>query len=319
MENPLIILTHPLPEEWIKPYRDRIEFVFGPEHHPGLDQSLKPFFENAKGIVALLCDPITRDHIQQFPNLKVISNMAAGTDNIDLAECKDKGIKVGNTPGVLTNATADLTMAIILCITRNIVSAAEDARAGRWQMWEPASWLGMDLNGKTLGIYGMGKIGKAVATRARCFGMDIIYHNRTEILQKDLGFIASFVSFEELLKKSDVLSIHAPLNTDSRGKFDKKAFSQMKNGSILVNVGRGQIIDTDALVYALKNNIIRAAGLDVTDPEPLPVGHPLYDLKNCLVLPHIGSATDETRKKMVDMAMENILAGLEEHPLPYPV
>jgi glyoxylate reductase len=319
MEKPLIILTHPLPDEWMLPYQNTYRFAIGPAHLAGLSDTLHGDFSQAQAILSLLCDQLHEGHLRKIPNLRVIANLAAGTDNIDLKYCHDKNILVGNTPGVLTEATADLAMALLLAVNRQIVTSARDARNGRWLMWEPAGWLGMDLHGKTLGIYGMGKIGIAFARRAKAFGMRIQYHNRKTNPDADRELSASCVSFDELLETSDVISVNAPLNVESRKRFDQAAFERMSRSPIFINVGRGQIVDTDALVEALRAGYIRGAGLDVTDPEPLPADHPLFSMEQCLILPHIGSATEETRRKMVDMAMENISAGLAGKPLPYPV
>ncbi len=239
MEKPIILVTHPLPEEWIVQYRDRAEFMFGKEHRPGIADSLLPYLVKASGMICLLCDRVDKELLEKMENLQVISNMAAGTDNIDLVECLRRKIKVGNTPDVLTNATADLTMALLLALTRNIIPASNDARSGMWQMWEPAGWLGVELSGKTMGIYGMGKIGKAVAERARAFGMSIIYHNRNRLDVHSLPFPAAFVEFEELLTQSDVISIHAPYNEESNLRFNQNAFEKMKQSAMLINVGRG--------------------------------------------------------------------------------
>lgn len=315
MERPVILITHPLPATWLAPYQDEYQFIFGPEHPAGLSTYLQPWFGQAQGIISLLCDPIQAEELKRMPQIKVIGNLAAGTDNIDLDYCRQHGILVGNTPDVLTDATADATLALLLAVTRNLIPATRDASEGRWQMWEPAGWLGIQLTGKTMGIYGMGRIGRAVARRASSFGLEIIYHNRHPVA----GESYRFVDFPALLRESDIISIHAPLNEESRGKFDREAFSQMRSGSILINTGRGPIVRTEALVEALEHGPLKAAGLDVTDPEPLPPDHILYRMANCLILPHIGSATEETRAKMTKMTLENIRAGLTRQPLPYPV
>jgi glyoxylate reductase len=315
MKKHLVIVTHPLPEQWLQPYRDQFEFVFGPAHQAGFDSAIIKQNPQAVAVLSLLCDRIGEMELIQLPNLKVVANLAVGFDNIDLAACKAKGIRVGNTPGVLTDATADLAMSLLLASSRVLIEAERDAREGRWYMWEPAGWLGESLSGKVLGIYGMGKIGQAVAHRAQAFGMEVIYHNRKSVEGCPYGY----VSLEDLLKKSDFISIHAPMNNESRGRFGMQAFKLMKSTATVINTGRGGIIRTGDLVTALKEGIIHAAALDVTDPEPLPADHELYTLPNCLILPHIGSATTETRRKMTDMAMENILAGLTGNPLPYEV
>jgi len=316
--KPLVLITHPLPQEWIEPLHQHCTVIVGPDNETGLSETLAGRFPEVEAILCLLCDRLTGDTLRLMPTLKVIANLAAGTDNIDLEYCRNHNVKVGKTPGVLTNATADLTMSLMLSVVRNLPEAAMAARIGEWKMWHPARWLGKDLAGATLGIYGMGEIGKAVAKRALGFEMKIIYHNRNEYAAGDLDFPAAYVSFDELLTESDILSIHAPLNEDSRYKFDITVLRQMKNDAIIINMGRGSIIRMDDLFTALQEGWIRAAGLDVTDPEPLPTTHPLFQLANCLILPHIGSATEETRARMAEMSMENILAGLAGKALPYP-
>lgn len=209
-------------------------------------------------------------------------------------------------------------MSLLLSVVRKLPEAAMAARSGEWKMWHPARWLGRDLTGATLGVYGMGEIGRAVARRAIGFGMEIIYHNRREYAAGKLDFPAAYISFQELITQSDILSIHAPLNEDSRYKFDQSVFRQMKKEAIIINMGRGSIIRMDDLYTALTEGWIRAAGLDVTDPEPFPPDHPLFKLSNCLILPHIGSATEETRARMAEMSTKNILAGLAGKSLPYP-
>jgi lactate dehydrogenase-like 2-hydroxyacid dehydrogenase len=238
--------------------------------------------------------------------------MAVGVDNIDVKACTLRKIPVGNTPGVLTESTADLTMALLLSIARNIHRASLDAREGRWNTWSPTGWLGTELNGSILGIIGMGKIGRAVAKRAWGFGMNILFSDpetRNEIN-------ATQVPLAELLIKSDFVSLHAPLTSETRGMINQTTLSLMKPSSILINAARGPLVDTSALLDALQNHRIAAAALDVTDPEPLPPTHPLYRLSNCLIVPHIGSATQQTRRKMAELACENLLAGLEGERLP---
>jgi glyoxylate reductase len=246
-----------------------------------------------------------------------VSNMAVGVDNIDIQACTKRGIPVGNTPGVLTEGTADLTMAILLGAARRLVEASQDARNGRWTTWSPTGWLGMDLHAATLGIIGLGNIGSAVAERAKGFGMTILYSDPRghSELEERLG--ARRLPLEELLEQSDFVSLHLPLTPETAGIINEKALRRMKPNAILVNAARGPVVDTQALVRALKENWITAAALDVTDPEPLPPEHELYSLSNCLIVPHIGSATWNTRRRMAERACQNLLAGLEGRQLPF--
>ncbi len=310
---PLVLMTHSLPAEWISSLDGKCALLIGPPDATELDSKLITALPEAEGLFTLLTIPVNEALLQRTPKLRVISNMAVGTDNIDIGACTLRKIPVGNTPGVLTDATADLTMALMLSIARNIPRASLDACEGRWKTWSPAGWLGIELNGTILGIVGMGKIGKAVARRATGFGMQVIFYD-PEV--KDVPG-AQQVSYEELLRGSDIITMHAPLTPETRGMIDIKAFSKMKPSAILINAARGPLVDTNALLDALRSQRITAAALDVTDPEPLPRSHPLYQLPNCLIVPHIGSATYTTRWKMAELACANLLAGLRGEPMPH--
>jgi lactate dehydrogenase-like 2-hydroxyacid dehydrogenase len=243
--------------------------------------------------------------------------MAVGFDNIELAACTRRGIPVGHTPGVLTDGTADLTMAILLAASRRLLEANTDAREGRWTTWSPTGWLGADLCEATLGLIGMGKIGQAVAKRARGFGMQIVYCDSVRRIDIENDLDASWLDFNELLQRSDFVSLHVPLNTDTYQLINADTLRTMKKNALLINTSRGPVVDTQALFQALQEKWIGGAALDVTDPEPLPPDHPLFMLKNCLVVPHIGSATWNTRRRMAELACENLLAGLQGKHLLY--
>lgn len=253
--------------------------------------------------------------LQEAPRLRVVSNMAVGVDNIDLAACTRRGIPVGNTPGVLTEATADLTMALLLAAARRLPESSRDAREGRWTTWSPTGWLGADLQGATLGIVGMGKIGQAVAARARGFGLRLLYADRHARPEAEESLGANRVELADLLKHSDFVSLHVPLTSETRHLVNEKTLRAMKRTALLVNTARGGVVDTAALVRALGEGWIGGAALDVTDPEPLAPNHPLYSFPNCLIVPHIGSATVGARRRMAELACENLLAGLEGRPL----
>jgi glyoxylate reductase len=310
---PLVLLSHSLPREWILSLDDHCKFITGSPDATSLEHNLVVLLPEAAGLLTLLTIPVTAAILNNAPNLRVVSNMAVGVDNIDLNACTQRGIPVGNTPGVLTEATADLTMALLLSAARHLSTASQDARQGNWKTWMPAGWLGMELNGAVLGIIGMGKIGQAVSRRAAGFGMRIVYadpESRSEC-------IGVKVPKEDLLRQSDIISLHVPLTPDTRGMINEKALSMMKRSAILINAARGPLVLTDALVQALQNGLITGAALDVTDPEPLPPDHPLFSLPNCLVVPHIGSATQRTRQRMAELACENLLAGLAGKRLPH--
>ena len=269
------------------------------------------------GLITLLTDPIDAAVLDAAgPQLKVISQMAVGVDNIDLAACTARGIPVGHTPGVLSNAVADLTIGLMLATARRIIEGAEDVKAGRWQTWSPMGWVGPDLYGSTVGLIGMGRIGAAVARRLTGFNVRLLYHNRhPSPLADDLG--AKLVSLETLLAESDFVSLHCPYTPETHHLIDTAALARMKPEAILINTARGGVVDQDALLEALRSGRIRAAGLDVTTPEPLPPDHPLLSLPNVVVLPHIGSASLFTRIKMAQMAVDNLLAGLRNERLPH--
>lgn len=306
--KPKVLLTHKLPAAWIDSIRDIVELIV-----PETDDLFERIAE-VEGVFSLLSDPFRANQLEKATKLKVISNMAVGFDNIDVTWCTRHGIAVGNTPGVLTDSTADISFGLIIAASRNFHEANIDASEGKWFGWSPTGWLGMELAGKTLGIYGMGKIGQAVARRAVGFGMNVIYHNR-KVVEDAQG--VKYVSFSELVTQSDVLSLHCPLTEETKGVINAEIFHQMKRTAILVNTARGKVIDQVALVEALKAGTIAAAGLDVTDPEPLPMDHELFKLKNCFVVPHIGTSTHEARQKMAKIACENLLAGLAGERLPF--
>ncbi len=311
--RPIVIITHTLPRDWISSVEDQCKVFSGPPDATELDPTLFTRLPEVEGLFTLLTIPVTEQILDQAPNLRVVSNMAVGVDNIDISACTQRRIPIGNTPGVLTESTADLTFALILSIARNIQQARNDAIEGRWNTWRPAGWLGMELCGSTLGIVGMGKIGKAVARRALGFGMEILYYDPQQVNEVN----ATKVPLKELLLKSDIVSLHAPLTQETRGMIDATALSMMKSSAVLINAARGPLVDTTALMNALEQKIIAAAALDVTDPEPLPPSHPLYGFSNCLIVPHIGSATQFTRRHMAKLACDNLLAGLKGVRLPH--
>jgi glyoxylate reductase len=261
----------------------------------------------ADGLLSLVTDPVGADLLDASPRLKAIANMAVGTDNIDLEAAAERDIPVGNTPDVLTDATADLAFALLLALARRIPEGQAQVREGRWRTWEPANGLGADLAGATLGIVGRGRIGDAVARRAEGFGMDVLASSRR-----------SGVPLEELLERADFVSLHCPLTPATRHLVGTEALSRMKPSAYLINTARGGVVDQVALRLALLAGEIAGAALDVTDPEPLPADDPLLEAPNLLVVPHVGSATVRTRERMAEMAVENLLAALAGRPMPYP-
>lgn len=314
---PLVLVSHSLPDGWLDLLENRCRMVIGPPEGNQLTEELETSLPEAVGLFSLLTIKVDDQLLAKAQNLKVVSNMAVGFDNINVEACTKRGIPVGNTPGVLTDGTADLTMAIMLAAARHLFEANQDAREGRWKTWSPIGWLGKDLSGATLGIVGLGKIGSAVARRAKGFGLRIVFYDPLpdQDLVDQLGLQQT--GFQELLQEADFVSLHVPLSDQTRHLIDQQALELMKPTALLINTSRGPIVDQAALVYALKHDLIAGAALDVTDPEPLPHDHELFSLRNCLVVPHIGSATWNTRRNMAIRACENLLAGLEGRPLPF--
>jgi glyoxylate reductase len=268
-----------------------------------------------EGILSLLTDkmdPAVMD--AAGPGLKVISNYAVGYDNIDIPAATQRGIPVGNTPGVLTDATADLSFALLMAAARRVVEGHRYVQEGRWKTWGPSLLLGADMVGATLGIIGYGRIGRAVAKRASGFDMNIIYYDPTIPAGTDLP--GRSVDLDTLLRESDFVSVHTPLTDETRHMINRQAFERMKPSAVLINTSRGPVVDPQALYEALRDGQIFAAGLDVTEPEPIPMDSPLLTLDNLVVVPHIASASIRTREQMALMAAQNLIAGLKGEKLP---
>jgi lactate dehydrogenase-like 2-hydroxyacid dehydrogenase len=260
-----------------------------------------------EGLLSLLTDPVSGRLIAASPRLRAVSNYAVGVDNVDLAAATARAIPVGHTPDVLTDSTADLALALMLGIARRLAEGDALVRRGDWVTWEPELLLGRDLHGATVGIVGMGRIGRAVARRLEGFQARVLHAGR-EGGEEEL---------ERLLAESDFVTLHCPLTPRTRGLIGDRALRLMRPTAYLVNTARGPIVDTAALAAALERGEIAGAALDVTDPEPLPAGHPLLRAPNLLVLPHLGSATHATRERMAEMAVDNLLAGLAGEPMPH--
>jgi glyoxylate reductase len=255
----------------------------------------------------MLTDRVDTELLDAAPGLRAIANYAVGSDNIDLEAARARGIPVGVTPGVLTDATADIAFALILAIARRLPEGEAAVRAGEWLTWGPDWLLGRDVHGATLGIVGQGRIGAAVARRADGFGMTVVHHSRS-----------SGIPLDELLARADFVSLHVPLTQETRHLIDAAALERMRPTAYLVNTARGGIVDQDALAAALHAGSVAGAALDVTEPEPLPPDHPLLDAPNLIVLPHLGSATHATREAMASLAVDNLLAALDGKPMPSP-
>lgn len=283
-------------------------------------QELIEACRNNDALLSVGHEHLDKEFLEACSHLKVIALFSVGFDKVDVAAATRLGIPVGNTPGVLSAATADTAFLLMLAVSRKAFYLHKKILKGQWNYYDPVANLGIELTGKTIGILGLGKIGYEMAKRCKgAYDMKIIYHNRhpNPAAETELG--ATYVSFDELLSQSDVISVHTALTADTRGLFNSKAFDKMKPGSIFINTARGAIHDEEALRDALESGKIWGAGLDVTNPEPMTADNPLLQMPNTAILPHIGSATVESREAMARRAAENIIAGLKGGPLPYPV
>ncbi|HEX8393126.1 MAG TPA: D-glycerate dehydrogenase [Longimicrobium sp.] len=306
-----IVCTFTLPDEAVDLLRP-LGPIAGPE---GWRESLA----DAEALLCLMTERVDADLLAAAPRLRIVANAVVGYEHVDLAACRARGVTVTNTPGVLTDATADVAFALILGTLRGVSSAERSVREGGFDGWRFDGYLGADLAGRTLGIYGMGRIGQAVARRAAPFGMRVIYHSRTRLdAAAEAALGARWVEFDELLSSSDVLSLHAPLTPQTRHVIDADAMLRMRRGAFLINTARGPLVDEAALVDALRDGHLAGAGLDVYEREP--AVHPgLLDLPNVMLLPHIGSATVETRGRMAMLAARNVHAVLSGQPPLTPV
>ena len=316
MSKPKVFVTRTIPEKGFAIVREFCHVDLWPEElPPGRDDLLKRV-RGIDGLLCLLTDKIDGEVMDAAgPHLKVISNHAVGFDNIDVPAATARKIPVGNTPDVLTDATADFAFALMMAVARRIPEAERYVQAGKWKTWGPMTLLGVDIKGATLGLVGFGRIGKAVARRALGFDMRVIYYDPGE-KKPSPELKATRVDFETLLEESDFISLHTPLTPDTRYLIDSEALSKMKPNAVLVNTARGPIVEPEALYEALKEKRIFGAGLDVTDPEPLPPDSPLLTLDNVIIVPHVASASTSSREQMSRMAAQNLVAGLKGEHLP---
>jgi glyoxylate reductase len=316
--KPKVYVTRLLPKEAMDKINSYCDAKTWDGELPPPRQTLLENVVDIAGLLSLLTDKVDAELMDKAPKLKVISNYAVGFDNIDIPEATKRGIIVGNTPGVLTDTTADLAFALLMAAARRVVEGDKYVRAGKWKTWGPMTLLGPDVHDAALGIIGLGRIGAAFARRAKGFGMKIRYYDIVRSkAEGELGI--EYTGLDRLLSESDFITIHTNLTKETHHLVGAKQFEMMKRSCILVNTSRGPIVDNMALYEALRNKRIAYAALDVTEPEPLPPDHPLLTLDNVIVVPHIASASFTTRTKMGLMAAENLIAGLKGEMPPNPV
>ena len=317
-DRPNVFVSRIIPEEGLATIRAACEMDLWEEDLPPPRDELLRRVAGCDGVLTLLTDRVDDEFLDAAgKKLRVVSNYAVGFDNVDVGACARRGIPVGNTPGILTDTTADLAWALLMAAARRLPEGDRYVRDGKWKTWGPLLLLGPDVHGATIGIVGFGRIGQAVARRAQGFGMEILYHDVQELppeVTEPLG--ATFLPLEELLARSDFVSLHVNLSDVTRHLINAETLSWMKPTGVLVNTSRGPVVDQRALADALREGVIWAAGLDVTDPEPIPMDDPLVALENCLIVPHIASASRATRGKMAAIAAANLLAGMRGEPLP---
>jgi glyoxylate reductase len=312
-------ITRQLPEEAIHICRAAAEIDVWPGDDPPPRDTMLHKVADLDGLLCLLTDKIDEELLAAAPHLKVVSQMAVGFDNIDVDACKRRGIPVGNTPGVLTETTADLAFALLISAARRVVEAEAYTRSGKWTTWSPMLLTGRDIHHSTIGIIGMGRIGYEMARRCRGFEMTVLYSDANANAAAERDFGAQRVEMDELLERSDFVSVHTPLLPETRHLMGAAQFARMKRTAIFVNSARGPIVDQVALAEALKNGTIAGAGIDVYEVEPLPLDDALLSAPNAVLLPHIASASVATRTKMAVLAAQNLVAGLQGKPLPNPV
>lgn len=311
--KPVVYITRKLPEEAINPLREKFDVRMWDQAGKSIPRDvLLKEVADADALWTVIADTVDQELFEAAPKLKIVSNMAVGYNNIDIEAANSHGVIVTNTPGVLTETTADLAFTLLLATARRIIEAESELRKGNWTSWTPMGYTGMDVGGATLGIIGMGRIGEAVARRAQGFDMRILYHNRNRKPEAEATYGFEYAALNTLLEEADFVVVLAPYTPETIGLIAERELKLMKKTAVLINVARGGIVDEKALYEALKTETIWAAGLDVFETEPVPLDHPLLTLPNVTVLPHIGSASIKTRLAMMDLNVQAITAVLEE-------
>ena len=311
MPKPRVFVARKLPGNALERLAGQTEMRLWEDDLPPPRDVLLAEAREAEGLLTLLTDRVDQELLGQAPELRAVSNMAVGFDNVDIAACTARRIPVGNTPGVLTDTTADFAFTLLMAIARRVVEADAFVRAGKWKTWDPGLLLGQDMHGVTIGIAGMGQIGQAVARRAHGFDMRILYTDEIPRPEIEASLGARRVDKDTMLREADFVTLHVPLLPDTRHFIGARELALMKSTAYLINTSRGPVVDQAALAEALRAGRLAGAGLDVTDPEPILMDDPLLSLPNVVIAPHIASGSLATRSKMADMAVDNLLAGLE--------
>jgi glyoxylate reductase len=320
MDKPKIFITRRLPKEVVDPYRNQLDIeMWSEEQAPVNRDVLLRQASTCQGLLTMLTDDVDEEVIQHSKKLSIVANMAVGYDNIDVSLATKHKISITNTPDVLTETTADLAFSLLMATARRLLQANQYIKENNWNHWSPLMLAGSDIHHKTIGIVGMGRIGEAVARRAKGFNMNVLYHNRTRKPEAEKEIGADFVAFDTLLEQADYVVCLTPLTDETKYMFNKEAFRKMKESSFFINVSRGATMDETALHEAIVDNEIAGAGLDVFENEPINAAHPLVSLPEVVCLPHIGSATEETRYKMMRMCLDNLVRHFEGKSLISPV
>ncbi|MGR9048963.1 2-hydroxyacid dehydrogenase [Halobacillus faecis] len=320
MTKPKVFITRRLPEEVVDPYKEQLDIEMWPsEVEPVSRQVLLGHAQSSHGLLTMLTENVDEQMLRKSNNLSIVANMAVGYDNVDVKTAESLDIAVTHTPDVLTETTADLTFGLLMATARRIVEASQYIKDNKWEHWSPLMLAGTDIHGKTIGIVGMGRIGEAVAKRAKGFGMNVLYYNRSRKPEAEESHGASYAGFKELLEQADYVVCLTPLTDETHHMFNKEAFHRMKKNAFFINASRGATVDEKALYEAIINKDIAGAGLDVFEHEPISSDHPLLSCPEVVCLPHIGSATKETRYKMMKLSLDNLVHHFQGKPLLTPV
>jgi len=305
-----VAVTRVIPEAGLAMLRAAADVALWDQSEPPSRADLVTLGRGCDGLLTLLTDPVDGDLLDELPTVRVVSNFAVGFDNVDVPACTARGVAVCTTPDVLTETTADYAFALLMAVARRVVDGARSAAAGAWKTWEPMGFLGPDVHGATVGIIGMGRIGSAVAARAHGFGMRILYADSRPAPDAEASTGAERRDIDHVLRESDFVTLHVPLLAETRGLIGTRELKLMKPTATLINTSRGPVVQTQALVQALQEGTIWGAGLDVTDPEPLPADSPLLSMARVVITPHIASASEATRARMAELAAANVIAVL---------